>query len=137
MMANPDFQERAIHKDAGVERDDRARDGPVTQPPPPEDPDQSEAAFPPTEEDPAFDLIHVMDFHDIAQYEPDAGEPERTGHEAWGLYQAAGQGASSSSALPDGELCRAGRVQRRRPQLGRDPDHAHVEPGRLPSASRR
>jgi hypothetical protein len=31
-----------------------------------------------------------MDFHDIAQYEEDANEPERTGAEAWELYQAGG-----------------------------------------------
>jgi hypothetical protein len=49
----------------------------------------------PTAEDPSFDLMHVMDFHDIAQYEPDANEPERTGEEAWNLYQASGTGASA------------------------------------------
>jgi hypothetical protein len=39
--------------------------------------------------------MHVMDFHDIAQYEPDAGEPERSGEEAWNLYQTSGTGASA------------------------------------------
>ena len=34
-----------------------------------------------------------MDFHDIAQYEEGADEPERTGAEAWAEYQAGG-GAS-------------------------------------------
>jgi hypothetical protein len=63
--------------------------------PSPADPDQSEAEFPPTAEDPAFDLMHVMDFHDIAQYESDANEPERTGREAWEMYQASGIGAST------------------------------------------
>ena len=93
MLSNPEFQERAIHKEAGVEKTIVI----VTHLVPilaPADPDQSEATFPPTAEDPAFDLIHVMDFHDIAQYEPDADEPERTGREAWEMYQASGSGAS-------------------------------------------
>ena len=94
MLAYPDFQERAIHKDAGVETTIVIVTD-LEPTPPPEDPDQSEAAFPPTDDDPAFDLIHVMDFHDIAQYEPGAGEPERTGEEAWAEYQASGQGASN------------------------------------------
>ena len=94
MLSRPDFQERAVHKEAGVEKT-IAIVTDLVPIPAPADPDQSEAAFPPTEEDPAFDLIHVMDFHDIAQYEPDAGEPERTGREAWELYQASGVGASS------------------------------------------
>jgi hypothetical protein len=94
MITTPEFQERAVHKTAGVEETivivtDRV---PL---PAPTDPDQSEAAFPPTAEDPAFDLIHVMDFHDTAQYGPDSGEPERTGREAWEAYQANGSGASS------------------------------------------
>ena len=94
MLTTPGFQERAIHKDAGVEKTIVAVTD-LLPIPAPADPDQSEAAFPPTVEDPAFDLIHVMDFHDIAQYEPDANEPERTGREAWELYQAAGVGAST------------------------------------------
>jgi len=36
-----------------------------------------------------------MDFHDIAQYEDDVDEPERTGEEAWQLYQESGAGAST------------------------------------------
>ena len=36
-----------------------------------------------------------MKFHDIAQYEPGANEPERTGEEAWQLYQSGGSGASA------------------------------------------
>ncbi|HBQ13503.1 MAG TPA: hypothetical protein DEF51_20965 [Myxococcales bacterium] len=93
MLSQPEFQARAIHKEAGVERT-IAIVTDLVPIPSPTDPDQSEAAFPPTAEDPAFDLIHVMDFHDIAQYEPAAGEPERTGGEAWEMYQAGGLGAS-------------------------------------------
>jgi hypothetical protein len=95
MTTHPEFQARAIHKEAAVERTIVIVTDLVPLPSP-ADPDQSEAAFPPTADDPAFDLIHVMDFHDIAQYEPGADEPERTGREAWEMYQAGGSGASAS-----------------------------------------
>jgi hypothetical protein len=91
---HPEFQATVVHKDAGVETT-RIMIAELQPLPAPADPDQSEAAFPPTAEDPAFDLMHVMDFHDIAQYEPDANEPERTGEEAWELYQSSGTGAST------------------------------------------
>jgi len=94
MISHPDFQERAVHKEAGVEKT-IAMVTSLLPIPAPTDPDQSEAAFPPTVDDPAFDLIHVMDFYEIAQYAPDATEPERTGEEAWQMYQEAGQGISS------------------------------------------
>jgi pimeloyl-ACP methyl ester carboxylesterase len=94
MLSDHAFQDRAVHKEAGVDRTISIITD-LLPIPAPVDPDQSEAAFPPTNEDPAFDLIHVMDFHDIAQYEPDANEPERTGKEAWQMYQASGQGASA------------------------------------------
>ena len=94
MITDPAFQETSVHKDAGVETT-RVMFCDLQPAPAPSDPDQSEAAFPPTAEDPAFDLIHVMDFHDIAQYEPDANEPERTGAEAWAEYQSFGVGPST------------------------------------------
>ncbi len=94
MLSQPEFQARAVHKEAGVEKT-IAIVTDLVPIPPPADPDQSEAAFPPAADDPAFDLIHVMDFHDIAHYEEGADEPERTGREAWEMYQASGQGASS------------------------------------------
>ncbi|MEM6863166.1 MAG: hypothetical protein AAGD10_20045 [Myxococcota bacterium] len=93
MTMDPGFQERSIHKDAGVETT-LVMFTELLPAPAPVDPDQSEAAYPPTEDDPAFDIIHVMDFHDIAHYEPDAEESERTGAEAWALYQGSGQDAS-------------------------------------------
>lgn len=93
MVTHPDFQATAIHKDAGIET--RVVFAELQPLPAPTDPDHSEAAFPPTAEDPAFDLMHVMDFRDIAQYEPGAGEPERTGEEAWTLYQERSRGVSS------------------------------------------
>ena len=94
MITSPEFEETVVHKNAGVEIT-RVMFTELQPLPTPADPDQSEAAFPPTAEDPAFDLIHVMDFHDIAQYEPGANEPERTGEEAWNLYQSGDTGASN------------------------------------------
>jgi len=94
MSTHPDFQATVIHKDAGVETT-RVLFAALRPMQAPADPDQSEAAYPPKSEDPAFDLMHVMDFHDIAQYEPGVDEPERTGREAWEAYQAGGTGASA------------------------------------------
>lgn len=94
VLAHPDHQDLAIHETAGVQNT-AVIVADLLPLPPPADPDQPEAAFPPTADDAAFDLIHVMDFHDIAQYEPDANEPERTGREAWQMYQAGGTGASA------------------------------------------
>jgi hypothetical protein len=94
MMAHPEFQATVVHKVAGVEIT-RIMFAELQPLPSPADPDQSEAAYPPTETDPALDLMHVMDFHDIAQYEPDVDEPERTGEEAWNMYQSVATGVSS------------------------------------------
>ena len=93
MSADPGFQARSIHKDAGVETSivlvaHLESAGSV------EDPDQSESSHPPTAEDPAFDVMHVMAFHEIAQYEDGIDEPERSGKEAWELYQAGGTDVS-------------------------------------------
>jgi hypothetical protein len=96
MISNAGFQERAIHKDAGVEQT-IAMVTDLVPLPAPTDTDLSDAPFPPTPEDPDFDLIQVMDFHDVAQYADGADEPERTGEEAWQLYQQSE--ASASEAL--------------------------------------
>lgn len=93
MATHPDFQATSIHKDAGVEVT-RVMFADLQPLPAPSDPDQTNSRYPPTVTDPAFDLMHVMDFHDMAQYEPGSGEPERTGEEAWSLYQSGGTGAS-------------------------------------------
>ena len=99
MITDPDFQARAIHKDAGVEKTivmvTHLEPSPV--PPGFEFP---EPLFPATDEDPAFELIHVMDFHDIAQYEEGANEPERTGAEAWAQYQAGGAASIDIGSRP-------------------------------------
>ncbi|MEO0495618.1 MAG: hypothetical protein AAF081_19595 [Actinomycetota bacterium] len=93
VATHPDYQADVIHETAGVEESITVV-ADLLPIPAPSDPDQADAAFPPTAEDPAFDMIHLMDFHDIAQYEPDADEPERSGEEAWQQYQASGSGAS-------------------------------------------
>lgn len=92
MLLHPEFQARAIHKDAGVEKTIiMVTDLEPSLLPPDFEPPVS--PYPATEEDPAFELIHVMDFHDIAQYEDDANEPERTGAEAWDMYESGGSSA--------------------------------------------
>lgn len=93
MTAHPDFQARAIHKVAGVEKTIAmvTELAPSQLPPgfvPPKSP------YPPTDKDPSFELIHVQDFHEIAQYEEGTNEPKRTGEEAWQKYSSGGSAAS-------------------------------------------
>lgn len=80
MLERPDFQETSIHKDAGVAKSvvlvTETRDLPQI---PPADP--ASLPFPPTEEDKAFTMVHLMQFNErvadadvsgreaIAQYE--------------------------------------------------------------------
>jgi hypothetical protein len=86
MIQKEEFRERAVHKEAGVEKtiamvteriDTGLPDG--YQPP--------EPAYPPTAEDPPFEMVHLLDFYDMAQYEPGSSEAPRTGREAMALYQ--------------------------------------------------
>jgi len=92
MFSQPEFQERAVHKEAGVEKT-IAMVTELAPSPLPEGFVPPEGPYPGTEEDPAFELIHVMDFHEIAQYEEGVDEPERTGEEAWEMYVANGSAA--------------------------------------------
>lgn len=100
MTSDPAFMERAIHKDAGLESSIVM----VTEPL--DTPDNSalipdEVAYPATEQDPAFDMVHVMNYHDVAQYEDGVDEPERSGREAVGLYsQSAGMVATPLGVQP-------------------------------------
>lgn len=98
MLAHPGFQARAIHKAAGVEKTIVLVTD-LMPVPPPADPDQSESPHPPTAEDPAFDLIHVMGFHAQAQYAEGSDEPPRTGREAWEAYQSSGGAASAELGI--------------------------------------
>ena len=93
MTADPAFQGRAIHKDAGVEHTivmvTNLAPSPLPEgfiPPP--------SPYPATPDDPAFELIHVMNFHEQAQYEDGVDEPARSGEEAWQIYSAGGSEAS-------------------------------------------
>jgi hypothetical protein len=103
MITDPEFQARAVHKDAGVEKTivmvTHLQPSPVPPgfefPPP---------LYPPSEDDPSFELVHVMDFHDIAQYEEGADEPERTGEEAWAAYQAGGGASVAIGSRPTATL---------------------------------
>ena len=103
MITDPEFQARAVHKDAGVEKTivmvTHLQPSPVPPgfefPPP---------LYPPTDDDPSFELVHVMDFHDIAQYEEGVDEPERTGAEAWAEYQAGGGASVEIGSRPTATL---------------------------------
>ena len=83
MISDPDFIARSGHKDAGVEStyvlvSHRMPASPSEQP--------TDSPFSATDEDQAFDLVHVMDLRDEAQYEAELLEPDRSGQEAWDLY---------------------------------------------------
>lgn len=93
MIFTPDFQARAVHKTAGVEKTIvMATELAPSQLPPGFTPPKS--PYPPTQEDPSFELIHVQDFHKIAQYKEGTNEPKRTGEEAWNKYSSGGREAS-------------------------------------------
>ena len=85
MSADPEFQARSIHKDAGVETSivivTHLRDS--TLPPGFVIPD---SPYPATADDPAFEWVSVYRYRGMAVYQPSAGEPTRTGREAMDLY---------------------------------------------------
>ena len=98
LLIDPVFREAV--EEGSYDRESRLTLIASPQPlPAPSDPEQENAAFPPSADDPSFDLIHVMAFHDVAQYEPDSDEPERSGLEAWGQYQSGGRTASLELGL--------------------------------------
>lgn len=85
MTEEPDFQARTVHKDAGVEKSvvlvtqAEALPAQATEP-------AAEVPYPATEDDPAFEMIHLMNYYDVAQYEEGSDEPARSGKEAVDLY---------------------------------------------------
>lgn len=115
MTQREDFQERSIHKDAGVEKSIVL----VTQMIDlmlPDDFEPADPAFPATDEDPAFDMVHLMSFHDVAVYEDNVDEPMRSGREAVDIYsQNASEVAGPLGVYPrawfevEGELIGDGR----------------------------
>ena len=86
MTQDPEFQARAIHKDAGVEKSlvivAHLRDG--SSPPTPD-----VIPNPATADDPAVAVAHLLAYNEIADYGSASNEPERTGLEAMSLYQQA------------------------------------------------
>ena len=85
MGADPEFQARAIHKDAGVE----ASIVMVTHRRALEDVGAVETPFPATPDDPSFEHVHVVRLRDQAVYDDASNEPERSGEEALSLYRQA------------------------------------------------
>jgi len=86
MNADPEFQARAVHKEAGVEKTivmvSHLQES--LSPPPPD-----EVPNPGTPEDPEVAIVHLLKYNEAADYGPDSNEPERTGREAMLLYQQA------------------------------------------------
>lgn len=97
MTLNEEFQARAIHKDAGVERTQvivTALEDPVSLPTPDVIPNPS------TPTDPPVAISHLLEYHQIAQYPEGSGEPERSGREAIALYES----VATEVALEQGVL---------------------------------
>ena len=84
MSAHPEFQARSIHKEAGLEKSIVM----VTHLQALGNVEPADPPFPPTAEDPAFELVRVFALREQAEYPPDSGEPARTGQEALDLYSA-------------------------------------------------
>ena len=89
MTQDEAFQARAIHKEAGVEKTlvivAHLQDG--SSPPVPD-----EIPNPPTADDPAVAITHLLAYNEAADYGPESDEPERSGREAMALYQQAASG---------------------------------------------
>lgn len=119
MVERSDVDEIRIHKDAGIEKSLAL----VANPSDAQLPeflrrlDLSTVPFPPTPEDPPIAIIHLLNFHDIAQYE-DGRETNLTGREAMALYEQGrqDQGVIALGVRPglvldiEGEMIGDGRV---------------------------
>ncbi|MEO0435448.1 MAG: haloalkane dehalogenase [Pseudomonadota bacterium] len=104
MILNPGFQDRLIHKNAGVETTWVI----VTDLLPsalPEDFQFPESPFPASDADPAFERIHLRDYFETAQYEAGSTEPERSGEAAWSLFvDARSEAKSAVGSVPSVRL---------------------------------
>ncbi|MEM1247538.1 MAG: hypothetical protein AAGK22_14260 [Acidobacteriota bacterium] len=96
MLQRPEFQERSIHKDAGVGRSTVMVSRRIDPPTPPGFTPQS-PPFPATAEDRPLELIHVLRYRDEAEYASAPAQP-LSGREAMGKYDA----AAGPVALPLG-----------------------------------
>jgi hypothetical protein len=83
MSVHPEFQERSIHKDAGLE----ASIVMVTYAEELEEFDIPETPYPGSEDDPSFEFVQVLHYFDDAQYSDNSGQPQRTGAEAMAVYE--------------------------------------------------
>lgn len=101
MAADPEFQARSIHKDAGLETSIVM----VTHRRVLGDPGPQGDPFPPTMSDPSFEHVQVVRLRDEARYDQSSEEPDRSGDEALGLYaQAFDEVSSSYGFLPRARL---------------------------------
>ena len=96
MLERPDFQETSIHKDAGVEKSivlvTSARELPAIPPA-----DLATVPFPPTAEDKAFTMVHLMHFAEQVDA-GDGSETAQSGDDALADYEQ----AVAVAALPLG-----------------------------------
>ena len=95
MAAHPEFQARAIHKEAGVERSivmvTNLAALPESMP--------DSGPFPAAEEDPGFERIEVIRYRDEALYSADSNEPARTGEAAMELFSGATAQAAANAGI--------------------------------------
>lgn len=82
MSVHPEFQSRSVHKDAALESS-IVMVTYVEEIPPF---DMPQTPYPPTEDDPSFEYVQVMQYRDIANYSEETNEPERSGLEAMAVY---------------------------------------------------
>ena len=99
MIQREDFRAAAIHKDAGVAETIVMVAEPIDLGLAPDVPpfDPTSAPFPPTEDDSPFAMVHLLSYHDVAQY-ADSRQVHLTGREAMELYSS----NASTVALPLG-----------------------------------
>lgn len=104
MSSDPDFIAGSVHKDASLANTFAMVTDRIELPPFPE-PDAASLPFPPSDDDQGFMMVHVIDFHDQAQYAP-GEEPDDapiSGREAVDRYSAnAGTTAAPLGIRPRG-----------------------------------
>ncbi len=101
MGADPQFQERAVHKDAGVE----ASIVMVTHRRILETVDGLSDPFPATADAPSFEQVQVVRLRDQASYPADANEPAQSGQDALAAYaEAVAEVGPSVGVLPRARL---------------------------------
>lgn len=91
LVRNEEFQARAIHKDAGVEKSlvivSELEETQAL-------PEPSVIPNPPTASDPPALVTHLLRYREVAMYPPGSDEPARSGRDAMALYEAAAAGVA-------------------------------------------